>query len=119
MLPKETVDRIRQMEQCFDALQKAANEDPTAMAEDPQMKELLQTLIAYYESGQWLQDYELDEKGLLPYDLKRGVLAQDAVYDFLDQIKGEDWFGCNITHVHKGNGGQGHHSVMGRAGKMK
>lgn len=39
------------------------------------------------ESGQWLQDYELDEQGLLPQSLKRGVLAQDAVYDFLEEVR--------------------------------
>jgi hypothetical protein len=43
----------------------------------------LQELVRYYESGQWLQDYELDEAGRLPRDLKRGVLSQDAVYNFL------------------------------------
>ena len=30
----------------------------------------------------------VDEKGLLPKDLKRGVLSQDAVYDFLSSLKG-------------------------------
>lgn len=67
------------MEACFDRLQSIADEDAVS-------REMLQTLTQYYESGQWLQDYELDEKGLLPQDMKRGILAQDAVYDFLDRI---------------------------------
>ncbi len=83
---QETIDRIMQMERCFDALQEAVNVNPAMLREDPRFKNLLQILMKYYESGQWLHDYELDEKGLLPQNLKRGVLAQDAIYDFLDQI---------------------------------
>ena len=83
---QEAADRIRQMELYFDMLQKMENKNPEALREDVSIKAILQTLTQYYESGQWLRDYELDEKGLLPQNLKRGVLAQDAVYDFLDRI---------------------------------
>ena len=75
------------MEQYFDALRKAAENDPAAIHEDAALDEMLHTLTEYYESGQWLHDYELDEKGLIPQDMKRGVLAQDAVYDLLELIK--------------------------------
>lgn len=87
---QEVIDRIRQMEQYFDILQKVVNTNPKDFREDTSIKEILQILIQYYESGQWLQDYELDEKGLLPNNLKRGVLAQDSVYDFLDLVKRMD-----------------------------
>lgn len=83
----EAIDRIEQMELYFDMLQKAVDEDPAAIKEDAFLKGILQILTQYYESGQWLQDYELDEKGILPRRLKRGVLSQDAVYNFLDRIK--------------------------------
>ena len=84
---QEAVERIRQMELYFDMLQKIESKNREALWEEDSIKESLQTLTQYYESGQWLHDYELDEKGLLPQNLKRGVLAQDAVYDFLDRIK--------------------------------
>jgi len=42
-------------------------------------------LSEYMESGQWLRDYEADEKGLLSRDMPRGVLAQDALYDLLEE----------------------------------
>lgn len=83
---QEATERIRQMESYFDMLQKAAEENPDVIREDVSIKAALRILTQYYENGQWLQDYELDEKGLLPKDLKRGVLAQDAVYDFLERI---------------------------------
>ena len=84
---QEAADRIRQMELYFDRLQETAEKNPDALREDTSTIAILQILTQYYESGQWLQDYELDEKGLLPQGLKRGVLAQDTVYDFLERIK--------------------------------
>ena len=35
--------------------------------------------------GAWREDYEADEVGTLPEDLKRGVLSQDALYDLLSE----------------------------------
>ncbi len=84
---QEAANRVRQMERYFDALQKAADENPDGFREDASIQTMLRSLVRYYESGQWLQDYELDEKGLFPQHMKRGVLAQDAVYNFLDRIK--------------------------------
>ena len=83
---QEAVERISLLEACFDLLLRTETENPAALREDPSVKAMLQALTGYYESGQWLRDYELDEKGLLPRDLKRGVLSQDAVYHFLERI---------------------------------
>ena len=44
-----------------------------------------QALLDYYESGQWLQDYEADERGELPRNLKRGVLSQDGLWELLQK----------------------------------
>ena len=43
----------------------------------------MQLLSEYYASPLWREDFEADEAGLLPKDLKRGVLSEDAVYDLL------------------------------------
>ena len=67
----EAIERIQRMEAIFDALREKR---------DPAM---LRELTDYYEGGQWRHDYELDEAGLLPKDLKRGVLSQDGVWNFL------------------------------------
>lgn len=83
---KESINRIKHMEACFDELIGMAEEH----REDARFKELLSELIEYYEGGQWLLDYELDEKGLLPPELKRGVLSEDGVYDFLGGISRND-----------------------------
>ena len=70
----EAIARIRYMEALFDTLQ--ADFSP----------ETLQILLQYYEGGQWLQDYRLDVLGYLPPELKRGVLSEDGIYNFLTEI---------------------------------
>ena len=47
----------------------------------------LRELTAYYEGGMWLEDYERDERGELPWDLKRGVLSEDGVYHLLLRLQ--------------------------------
>ena len=63
------------MEQLFDLLL----EDPHR----PDAEQMFSQLREYSDSGLWLHDYELDENGALPKELKRGVLSQDALYDLL------------------------------------
>ena len=41
-------------------------------------------LTDYYFGGQWLLDYQADERGELPRDLKRGVLSQDGIWNLLE-----------------------------------
>jgi hypothetical protein len=84
---RETIERIQTMEQSFDMLQKAEGENPDTLRKNAELREMLRLLRRYYEDGQWLRDYELDEQGLLPQDLKRGVLSQDGVYDFLERME--------------------------------
>ena len=64
----DSITRIQQMEEIYDRVRK----DIAALRE-------------YEESGQWLQDYEADERGELPRDLKRGVLSQDGLDEVFEQ----------------------------------
>ena len=47
--------------------------------------ELLKALSDYYGSDEWKRDYAADEAGLLPKDLKRGVLSEDGIYALLEE----------------------------------
>ena len=72
----DAILRIREMEARFDRL----------LADSPEPDDL-SILLDYYENGQWLLDYRLDEQGLLPSDLKRGILSEDGFYNYLQQAK--------------------------------
>lgn len=49
-------------------------------------EELLCELSDYYSSPAWKRDFASDEAGLLPKELKRGVLSEDGIYDLLDKF---------------------------------
>ena len=72
----DAIPRIREMEARFDRL----------LADSPEPEDL-SILLDYYENGQWLRDYRMDEQGLLPSDLKRGILSEDGFYNYLQQAK--------------------------------
>lgn len=52
--------------------------------EDPDLAEQIRKLDSYYGSPEWKEDLEADEAGLLPADLKRGVLSEDGIYNVLN-----------------------------------
>ena len=83
MTESERIVRIMQMEQYFDVLLQT---DPRDIPENPELEEILSLLTDYCESGRWLADYEADERGELPKNLKRGVLSQDGLYNLLHHI---------------------------------
>ena len=83
---QEATARIRQMEQYFDEVEDALRTGPNAMQEDIGIQKKIQKLSGYMQSGMWLHDYECDERGELPADLKRGVLSEDGLYHLLEQI---------------------------------
>jgi len=83
---KATIERIRQMETYFDILLEACTDAPQSILTDDSLREMLRVLTEYYDGGQWMRDYQADEAGLLPHDLKRGVLSEDGVYNLLCDI---------------------------------
>lgn len=84
---EEAIARVSKMELYFDILQMVAGSNPKVLSEDALIKTMLHILKQYYDGGQWMRDYTLDEQGLLPRDLKRGILAEDTLYDFFDSIR--------------------------------
>lgn len=84
---QETIERITKMEFYFDTIQKALEINPDFLKKEAPAGIMLQELTEYYENGQWMVDYETDEAGLLPSDLKRGVLSEDGVYNLLFDIE--------------------------------
>lgn len=66
-----------------------AMEDAPAESQ-AKLQKLLQKLDAYYRSDEWKQDYAADEAGLLPKNLKRGVLSEDGLYHMLEDYNAMD-----------------------------
>ena len=71
------LERIAAMEAAFDRARAALSAGQLDAPEFP-------PLAAYLDGGDWLRDYEADERGELPEDLKRGVLSQDGIWNLLE-----------------------------------
>ena len=41
----------------------------------------------YMDSGEWLADFEADERGEISKTIPRGVLSEDALYNVLDRLQ--------------------------------
>lgn len=82
------IDRISRYEAILDRLRSLADRCSAAQKELDDAGSEIDALAAYYGSDDWRSDFEADEAGLLPQDLKRGVLSEDAVYDLLEEIDG-------------------------------
>lgn len=77
------IERIAKMEQNLDVSAEAIRELSAALDKYEAALPAWKKLCDYYGSAQWMRDYEADEAGKLPKDLKRGVLSEDAVYDLI------------------------------------
>ena len=80
---EERIERIRRYEEILDELAAAVADAERAVERLEALREKKDDLERYYTGGGWRADYEADERGLLPADLKRGVLSQDVVFDLL------------------------------------
>ena len=86
-MSKKALERIQQMEERFDSLERMVRALEEALQEEGGLRENFGVLQDYMDSGQWLKDYEADEKGRIPKEIKRGVLSQDALYDLLTEAR--------------------------------
>ncbi len=86
--------RVREMEERLNRLL-AWLSDANACSEE--IEEDVRTLKEYSDSGRWLEDFEADEAGMLPADLPRGVISEDALYNALtayEERMGESQSSC-------------------------
>ena len=79
----EQIERIKTMEQHLDRASQAVMRLSAALDDYAEAQEALRELNAYYGSDEWKQDFADDEAGLLPDDLKRGVLSEDGIWNVL------------------------------------
>ena len=79
------INRIQEMEAYLDVSAAAVEALSAALDQYEAAQKSYKKLSDYYGSSRWMKDYEADEAGKLPEDLKRGVLSEDAVYDLITE----------------------------------
>lgn len=81
------IERITHMETLFDKSEEVVKRLEAALEDFAEIEHDIAKLEAYYNSQQWRKDFEADEVGKLPKDLKRGVLSEDGIYDLLSDYQ--------------------------------
>ena len=81
------IERITHMESLLDKSTEVINRLEQALKEFAALQPDIAELEAYYTSPQWRKDFEADEAGKLPKDLKRGVLSEDGIWNVLNEYK--------------------------------
>lgn len=79
----EQIERIKTMEQHLDRASLAVMKLSAALDDYAEVLTSIRELEKYYGSDVWKQDFADDEQGLLPQDLKRGVLSEDGIWNVL------------------------------------
>ena len=77
-------DRIAHMESLFDRSLEVVERLENALEAFAEIAPDIAELETYYTSSQWRKDFEADESGKLPRDLKRGVLSEDGLWNLLE-----------------------------------
>ena len=80
----EQLLRIRKMERHLNRASAALKRLSSALDKYDEAKADIAALASYYGSDDWKQDFAADEAGLLPKDLKRGVLSEDGIWNLLE-----------------------------------
>ena len=90
------IERIRHMEKLLNFIIEARKEQHANQEKSARIQEAIRILAEYYGSDDWKRDFADDEAGLLPKDLKRGVLSEDGIWNVLSSEESEQ-----ETIIHK------------------
>ena len=80
------IERIIKMEALFDKSEEVIKRLEAALEDFAELESDIAELEAYYDKD-WRKDFEADEAGKLPKDLKRGVLSEDGIYNLLSDYR--------------------------------
>ena len=77
------------MEKLLDFIIEARKEQNINPQKSARIQEAIRILAEYYGSDEWKQDFADDEAGILPKELKRGVLSEDGIWNILSSEESE------------------------------
>ena len=84
-MSEERIERIKKMEEKLDNVTPKVNAFKESLNNLNSAFEDIKVLSDYYKK-EWKEDYEADEQGKIPKEVKRGVLSQDTLFDLLSKL---------------------------------
>ena len=85
LMENQQISRIVKYESIFNETLKMMEDPDNVNTED--LRKNIDSLESYYTSEEWKKDYADDEAGVIPNNIKRGVLSQDGISDLLDKYQ--------------------------------
>lgn len=86
VIDKDRDKRINQMSGAYGQLREVADTLGEATEELEAIASHVDVLKDYLVSGQWMEDYEADERGEIGPDVDRSVLSQDGLYNLMEDL---------------------------------
>ena len=80
------IARLRKLEDDFNLVREVIDTLQDAVEDYDAVQRRIKRLTEYQESGEWLKDFEADERGEFPKDMPRGVLSEDGLDNLLSDI---------------------------------
>ena len=77
------IERISEMERHMERATEAVMDLSAALDKYEEAEASIAALSSYYGSDEWKKDFEAEEAGHLPANLKRGVLSEDGIWNLL------------------------------------
>lgn len=81
----ERILRIMEMEAKLNASLAAVRAMEQALEDYRNARKDIRDLSDYLSGPDWREDLAADEAGLLPRDLRRGVLSEDGIFNLLEE----------------------------------
>ena len=88
---KSRIARIQHLEEKYQTCRKIADSLRAALDDLESHRGDFKDLFEYSTSKSWMEDFEADERGEFPKDMKRGILSEDGLYslcvDYCNLVK--------------------------------
>ena len=79
----KSIDRIKEMENALNNSIKAIKEFEKALEKFVKAQDEINKVSTYYGSETWFSDVEENDSGIIPQNVKVGILSEDIAYDML------------------------------------
>ena len=79
------IERVLNMETRYTEVKRMLAGLEKAVADYETLRYVIDELNEYMSSGQWQKDFEADEAGKIPKDIRRGILSEDGLYNLLEK----------------------------------
>ena len=80
------IARLRKMEEDFNLVREVIDTLQDAVEDYDAVQRRIRRLTEYQDSGEWLKDFEADERGDFQKNMPRGVLSEDGLDNLLRDI---------------------------------